>query len=151
MNDADYARRAIESVLLAWLVFVGIDFLFHGSILRSVWDDTIPAILEPLVLFQRIPIGYASFLVLVILVFYLLTQIHGRFPKPASGLVFGLIFGALFSINHFLALYSFVAIPAKSLIFFSLVYFVELSVVSWLIAVLIARSDLPPTSGPFGS
>jgi len=143
--------RAIGAVFLAWLIFIGIDFLFHASILRLLWDDPVPAFLEPQTLFERIPFGYGSFLVLVILVFHLLTRIHGRLPEPGAALTFGLFFGGLFSLNHFLALYSFVAIPAKHLGIFSLVYFLELTVVSWLLAALLSGITVGRILGTVGA
>src|SRR6056297_3519420 len=95
LNPRLYRKRAVVAVLLAWLIFIAIDFLFHGSILRDLWDDHIPAILDLPILFRRIPFGYASFLVLVILLFHLLTRLHGRYPEPRQALVFGLTFGGL--------------------------------------------------------
>lgn len=147
VNGGRFRRRALGAVLLAWLVFIAIDFLFHGSILRNLWYDDLPAVLDLPTLFRRIPFGYASFLVLVILAFHLLTSLYGRYPNPRRGLVFGLVFGGLFSMNHFLALYSFVAIPAKHLFLFSLVYFLELTTVSWLLAFLLCRMSRATITG----
>lgn len=123
-------RKSAGTIILGWLIFIGIDFLFHASLLHTYWDDDLPALLDQMTLFQRIPFGYASFLLLTGLAFYLMTRIHGPYPRPKEAMHFGFIFGGFFSLSNFLGLYSYIDLPALHLLLFSGVYFIELVVVS---------------------
>lgn len=139
MKEENYTRKAAGVIALGWLIFLGIDFLFHASLLQAFWDDKMTALLDPMTLFKRIPFGYASFLLLTLLLFYLMTRIYGRFPAPKEGFRFGLIFGGLFSLSNGMGLYSYIDLPVFHLLLFNLVYFIELTVVSWFMAYILRR------------
>lgn len=118
-----------KTVAIAWILFIGIDFLFHSAILTELWNDEVTAIKSKEQLFLLIPAGYGSFLLLTILVGYVYTRIFTEAPTLKQSLNFILIFGALFSLSNLLALYSYVEIPLKHLVAFNLVYFLEIAVV----------------------
>lgn len=119
-------KRLAISVLVAWVLFIGIDFLFHASLLAPIWAAEVPAIKSPTELFRLIPAGYASFLLQTILIGYLIYKV---FPlEPALGEVarFGIIVGLLLAVSNALALFSYVAIPIQHLLLFNFVYLIEI-------------------------
>jgi hypothetical protein len=118
-------KRFWLSTIMAWLLFIGIDFLFHASILQNIWKEiTIAKPLEELALL--IPVGYASFLFLTILIGYLFVNIYNEKPPLKVGFKFGIIFGGLYSLSSFLGSYSFIDIPIFFLILTNIVNFIEI-------------------------
>lgn len=73
--------------MLAW------DFLLHGGLLARFYVAGDPVLLSPLEAFQRIPLGYASFLLLAGLLVWLMPRFE--LPNWRSALGFGLKMGAL--------------------------------------------------------
>ncbi len=122
-------KRYIKAILLAWLVFIGVDFLFHASLLASLWEQDPELFKSPQELAYLIPIGYGSFLLLTALIGYAFFNAFRNRPTRQEIWRFGLIFGALFALSNMMGLFSYVAIPIKHLIFFNLVYFIEIVVV----------------------
>jgi predicted permease len=116
----------------AWLIFIGIDFLFHASILESLWKEEIAAFKPQIDLFLLIPIGYLSFLLLTILVGYVFSRIFMDKPSLKEAAMFGLTFGLLYAIGNMLALYSFVNIPVTQLVVFHLIYIIEIWAVVYI-------------------
>ncbi len=119
-------RRFWSTAIIAWIVFIGIDFFFHASLLESLWQEEIEAIKPATDLFILIPIGYLSFLLLTLLVGYSFTKIYQSKPSRKEVTIFSLIFGLLYSGSNFLALFSYVDIPLKQLLIYNLVYFLEI-------------------------
>jgi hypothetical protein len=118
-------KRFWLSTIIAWLLFIGIDFLFHASILQNIWKEiTVAKPLEELALL--IPVGYASFLFLTILIGYLFVNVHKEKPPTKVVFEFGIIFGGLYSLSSFLGSFSFLDIPVFFLIFTNVVYFIEI-------------------------
>jgi hypothetical protein len=118
-------KRFWTATILAWVLFIGIDFLFHASLLKSLWEEDIPA-LKPLdELFVLIPAGYLSFFLLTLFTAYVFYRIFPKRPNGSESAVFSMIFAALFAVSNLLGLYSYVALPLKQLIAFNLVYFLE--------------------------
>jgi hypothetical protein len=126
-------KRKVVAVLMAWLLFIGVDFLFHASLLESFWKEDIPALktLEDLALL--IPFGYISFLLLTLLIFFVYVRIFKTKPKLKESFVFGIIFGLLFSLSNLFGLYSYISLPLNHLILFNMVYFIEIVVVVLMI------------------
>ena len=123
-------KRKLLSVVIAWLLFIGVDFLFHASLLASLWREKIPA-LKPLDdLALLIPAGYLSFLLLTGLIGYVFFKVFTQKPSKRQVLSFGLIFGLLFAMSNLFGLYSYVALPFGYLLVFNLVYLIEIIVVS---------------------
>ena len=122
-------KRKIVAVIMAWILFIGVDFLFHASLLESLWKEDLSALksLEDLAIL--IPVGYLSFLLLTILIFFVYSKIFRSKPEFKESLSFGIVFGLLFSLSNLLGLYSYITLPLKHLIIFNLVYFIEIIVV----------------------
>ena len=119
-------RRFWSTAFIAWLVFIGIDFFFHASLLESLWQDEIDAIKPKIDLFLLIPLGYLSFLLLTILVGYSFTKIFQTKPNRNKVLGFALIFSLLYSSSNLLGVFSYVNIPLKQLIIMNVIYFIEI-------------------------
>ena len=85
--------RLAGITLLAWLSVIGFDFLLHAGILAPLYADPHPFLLPPERAFVLIPVGYLSFLLLVILVVWLMVRLE--ISGWQSGFIFGLQLGAL--------------------------------------------------------
>lgn len=121
------------SIIVSWIVFIGIDFFFHAGVLKTLWEMDTPA-LKPLeTLALLIPSGYFSFLLLTILIGYVFNRFFPKKPTVKEVLIFALVFSSLFSLSNFFGLYSYVSIPIKHLITFNLVYFIEIFTVSFFL------------------
>ena len=93
-------KRFWLSTITAWLLFIGIDFLFNASILQNIWKEiSVAKPLEELALL--IPVGYTSFLFLTILIGYLFVNIYKEKPQLKEGVKFGIIFGGFYSLSSF--------------------------------------------------
>jgi hypothetical protein len=138
-------KRYVTAVLMAWMLFIGVDFLFHASIFASLWKEDIATFksLENLALL--IPIGYLSFLLLTILVAYVFFKIHNRKPTMKQVVTFSLIFGSLYSLSNLLGSYSYIEIPLKHLLLFNLVYFIEIIVVSFTLYLVMYTNKFKKT------
>jgi hypothetical protein len=135
-------KKYVIAILMAWLLFIGVDFLFHASIFASLWkeDAVIFKSLENLSLL--IPIGYFSFLLLTVLIGYLFFRIFEIKPPIKETLKFALIFGTLFSLSNLLGLFSYIAIPLKHLLIINLVYFIEIIVVTFALYFIMFSDNL---------
>ena len=123
-------KRKFVSIILAWILFIGLDFLFHASLFSSFWNEDIPA-LKPLNdLALLIPAGYLSFFLLTSLVGFVFHIIFRVEPEFRRVLQFGFVFALLFSSSNFFGLYSYVDLPLKQLLVFNLVYFFEIFAVA---------------------
>lgn len=85
--------RLVSITLLAWLSVIGFDFLLHAGILAPLYANPHPFLLPPEKAFALIPVGYASFLLLVILVVWLMVRLG--ITGWHKGVIFGLQLGAL--------------------------------------------------------
>ncbi|MEX2160420.1 MAG: hypothetical protein WD751_00755 [Anaerolineales bacterium] len=86
-------QRPIPITLLAWFAMLGWDFLLHGGLLARFYVADDPVLLSPLEAFQRIPLGYASFLMLAVLLVWLMPRFELKEGRAAFG--FGVKIGAL--------------------------------------------------------
>ena len=86
-------RRLASITVLAWLCVIGFDFLLHASILAPLYADPHPFLLPPERAFVLIPVGYLSFLILIILVVWLMVRL--QIMNWQMGFRFGLKLGAL--------------------------------------------------------
>ncbi|MFA7015523.1 MAG: hypothetical protein WC171_07485 [Bacteroidales bacterium] len=119
-------KRFATAVIMAWIIFIGIDFLFHASIFAFLWKENISVFKSTEDLTKLIPFGYFSFLLLTLLIGYLFVRVFKIKPALTKVLKFGSIFGLLFSSSNFLGLYSYLAIPPDRLLLFSLISFIEI-------------------------
>lgn len=111
------------------MLFVGIDFFFHASLLQSLWMEPLVGIKPQEELARLIPFGYLSFLLLTFLIAWVYKERFPQQPARMKAFRFAMLFAGLFSVSNFLALYSFVAIPLKHLLVFNAVYFIEIMAV----------------------
>jgi hypothetical protein len=118
-------KRFWISTLIAWLLFIAIDFLFHASILKYFWKQEIAAIKPLEELASLIPAGYMSILLLTILIGYIFNLVFTEKPELKNVIKFALIFGVLFSFSNFFGLFSFVTIPILTLALMNVVHFIE--------------------------
>ena len=107
-------RRAVGSIGLAWLTTIAIDFfVFGGAFVGLLEESSSAAVLPPEALFRRIPAGYASFLLEVLLLAWLLRSTGSR--GVVAGLRTGLGAGAIFATAVVLGLWSFTTVPVVAL------------------------------------
>ena len=97
-------RRAAGLVVVAWLAMLGFDFLLHGGLLARFYVADSPFLLEPMEALRRVPLGYLSFLLVAVLLYWLMTALGTRGGK--DGLVVGLKAGALLWGSSALGLWS---------------------------------------------
>jgi hypothetical protein len=108
------ARRTAAAIAVAWLVTIAVDFVVFGGIFAGVLEDADdPSVLDAPQLFARIPAGYASFLLEVVLLWWLL-RADGR-VGAVEGLRVGGLAGLLFASAVVLGLWSFTTVPAGPL------------------------------------
>ena len=79
--------------LLSWLAMIGIDFFLHAGLLAKIYIKPSPFLLPLDEAFRLIPLGYLSFGILEILLFWLMfrLKIFGSY----RGFVFGIALGGL--------------------------------------------------------
>ena len=85
-------RRVGHLVVIAWVSMLGTDLLLHAGILAWLYARPSPFLLNPTQAFNRIPMGYASFLALALLLGFLSVRLDVRDWR--QGLRFGLLLGA---------------------------------------------------------
>ncbi len=82
------AVQAAGVVGAAWVLSIGVDFLLHAGLLASLYVETSPFLLPADVALRRVPLGYLSFLVLTLGLYWLFRRLGIR------GMVSGLRYGA---------------------------------------------------------
>ena len=106
-------KRFVHVTLLTWIANIGLDFLLNAGVLARVIDWKQPGLLTPTQMFQRIPLGYLSFLLTTILMVWLIARMEVR--ELRAGLIFGMKFGALTGAAGFLGLLSILDLKAGTL------------------------------------
>lgn len=98
--------RGFGSVTAAWILSIGFDLFLHGGLLAKLYLEPSTFVLPPEEAFRRIPLGYLSFLVLTIGLFWLVRRldVHGsisgfRFGAAAGAVVWGAFAVGLYSIS----------------------------------------------------
>lgn len=134
VTDLISIKRQILSIILAWLIFIGIDFLFHASLFASFWNENLAALKSLDDLAVLIPAGYLSFFFLTSLIGYVFFKIFKTKPEAGKVIQFGLIIALLYSLSNFLGLFSYIDLPVKQLIVFNLVYFIEVLIVCFFLS-----------------
>ena len=132
-------KRFWVSTLLAWLVFIGIDFVIHAGLLENLWKKEIIAIKPLTDLAILIPGGYLSFLLLTLLIGFVFIKIFPKQETSKNVLKFGVIFASLFTLANILGIFSYIRIPLGHLIITNVGYFIEIIAV-----VLVYNSFLYP-------
>ena len=83
---------------------IATDFLLHAGILADLYTRDSPFLLSADQAFIRIPLGYLSFLILTILLFYFFKS--GKPESPEAGLKEGLKIGGLVWLSLGMGIYS---------------------------------------------
>ena len=123
--------RFVKLSLLGWLGFLAVDLVVHAALLTGWYERGGPALLPLEAAFARIPLGYLSFLLLVVLVVWLAVRLglHGA----AQGLGFGIAVGALLASSHALGLISITTVDPVLAAWWSVAEVVELGVVGAIV------------------
>ncbi|MEJ2678404.1 MAG: hypothetical protein P8174_04910 [Gemmatimonadota bacterium] len=86
-------RRMIQVTVLAWVAMLGVDALVHAGVLAALYTAPNPFLLAPEQAFDRIPLGYTSFLIQAVLLTWLCWRLDVR--GAAEGTRFGLLLGGV--------------------------------------------------------
>ena len=86
-------RQLFTLVFLSWLSMLGTDFFLHAGLLAKFYLEPSPFLLPPTEAFQRIPLGYISFLLSAALLLWLMLRL--KIEGWRAGLIFGLELGGL--------------------------------------------------------
>ncbi len=106
-------RPDLGLILAAWLLSLGIDFLLHAGILARLYLVESPFLLPPESAFARIPLGYFTFLVLTVALWWLIAPLGAR--GAAHGFKVGAISGAVVWGALLIGLFSISTAPADLL------------------------------------
>lgn len=106
-------KRLIQLTLIAWLAVVGFDLLMNAGLMAPFNNWQLPGFLPAAKMFQYIPLGYAAFLLNVILLLWLMLRSHVSGAR--AGAAFGLMFGILMGGSGFLGQMSIFAFPVRML------------------------------------
>lgn len=95
----------IKTTLLSWFAMIGFDFFLHAGLLADLYAQDSPFLLPSERAFALIPVGYASFLLLAILLTWLMARLEirgwrdgGLFGLKLGGLAWGALVLGLYSI-----------------------------------------------------
>jgi hypothetical protein len=96
--------RVLLCIVAAWVLSLGVDVLLHGGLLARLYLTPGPFLLGPEAAFQRIPLGYLAFLLLVSALYWYLRRLGIR--GAVAGLRHGAAAGAIVWGAFALGLYS---------------------------------------------
>ena len=119
-------RRLAAAIALAWVAWLALDFFLHAGILAWLWTEPHPALLPPRDLALRIPLGYLSFLLMVILLAWLALRLDARGPRRSA--LLGLKVGAVTSAAFMLGLGSISTIPPLLLVVWGVTQTIEMMI-----------------------
>jgi hypothetical protein len=125
------SSRILALILVAWFSMLGFDFLLHGGILAGMYVEPSPFLLPPEQAFARIPVGYASFLALAILLVWLARRVG--VSSWVEGVRLGLLLGVLMWGAFLLGLLSISTAPASLLVGWFIGQSVELAIAGSLV------------------
>ena len=85
--------RKVGIILAAWVLSIAFDFFLHGGVLARLYLVESPFLLPAESAFARIPLGYLSFLILTLGLWWLLEAVgvRGWFAGFRLGLLSGLV------------------------------------------------------------
>ena len=107
-------RSDFALVLAAWVLSLGVDFLLHAGVLARLYVREGPFLLPAESAFARIPLGYFTFLVLTISLWWLLNTLG--VGSAARGLRVGLVSGAVLWGAFLVGLFSISTAPGDLLV-----------------------------------
>lgn len=122
---------SVGIILIAWFAFIGIDLFWHAGILAAMYTRPNPALLDAWQLFIRIPFGYLSFLVFVMLIYWLF--LYMGINDWSNGMLLGMKFGVILGLASTLGQYSILTVDPVMLIGWGLGQMVEFSMIGGII------------------
>ena len=114
MTQENRRLTIVWGVILSFIAILGIDFLFHAGIFVRIYENPQPPLLSNQEAFYRIPLGYLSFLMLDLFLFWLIIKFN--YKDYIEGLKFGLLYGITLTSGFLIGLYSIIDVQV-SLIF----------------------------------
>lgn len=142
INPGASPWRLFRIGLLAWLAVIGFDFFLHAGILAGLYETPAPFLLSAQASFERIPLGYLSFAILVAGLVWLADRL--RVNGWRKGLVCGLVFGAVTWGAFILGLYSISTAPTPLLWGWFLGQTVELGIAGVVVGMGLHTQRLRP-------
>lgn len=119
------------AIAWAWASTIAVDFLVFGGLFSGLLETEHPAVLGAEDLFRRIPAGYLSFLVEVVLLAWVFER---RPPWSARrGAAVGTLVGAAFAVAVGAGVWSFSTVPLAVLAVWSLTLLAQLSLAGWVL------------------
>ena len=116
----------LKAIILAWILSIAIDFFLNGGLFASYFGSGDPFIVSPSEAFVRIPLGYISLLLLILILAYLIEK------APVStingGLKLSLAYAVAVASSSVLGLWSITLAPATFLLIWFVDQILELSV-----------------------
>jgi hypothetical protein len=97
-------KENVFPLVTSWIITIAFDFFLHGGLLANLYTQKSPFLLSAENAFQRIPLGYLSFLILCFLLLWLVKI--SDITNKKDGFIFGLKFGLLAWGAFVLGLYS---------------------------------------------
>ena len=137
-----HTGHLVKIGLLAWLAVIGFDLFLHAGVLAGLYSEPSPFLLPPEEAFRLIPLGYLSFLVLIVLLVWLMPRLSIVGWK--GGLVFGVIVGTLIWGALCLGLLSISTAPPVLLLGWFLGQTVELGIAGMVLGSGLATERLRP-------
>jgi hypothetical protein len=111
-------QRLIIITLLSWLSQIIFDFFQNAGLFAKLWIESRSALLPPEQLFERIPLGYLSFLITSSMFVWLMVRLGISGSK--QGALFGLKIGAFLSCSYVLGTAS--AFPIKPALLIAILF-----------------------------
>jgi energy-converting hydrogenase Eha subunit B len=148
MDDSNSTQRSIspwnlfhfKTAFVAWLAMLGFDFFLHGGLLSGFYTGDDPYLLTPLQAFNRIPIGYAGFLLMAAFLVWLAVRLKaaGWWQGARLGLGVGLIIW----LSQALGLYSITRASIPLLLAWTIGQSIEMGFAGGLIGIALERHRL---------
>jgi hypothetical protein len=109
----------LKGVILAWISSMVVDFFLNGGVFASYFRSGDPFIVSPSDAFVRIPLGYTSLLLLILVLAYLIEK--GSVSTINGGVKISLAYGFAVASSSVLGLWSIAVTPMS----FLLIWFVD--------------------------
>ena len=136
-------KEVILPILFSWVFMIATDFFIHGGILAKFYMEESPFTLDPLTAFQRIPLGYFSFLLMAILLYWFF-QLEENIT-PRKGFINGIKLGGLIWMSFALGLYSISTANLTLLIGWLIGQTIEMGIGGYVLAMLIKNPNYKKT------
>ena len=132
--------RKLRLVLIALLGEIGFDFFLHAGILKNWYESPVPFLLPQQDAFRLIPLGYASFFLLTVLLMWMMLKTGITGGK--KGFIFGLQLGGLMWLSFTLGLGSIATAPAGMLAGWFVGQSFELALAGWIMGTGLEQGKL---------